>query len=149
MKFNWGTGIALVYGTFALSMIGLVIASRQHNPGLVQNDYYNLDIHYQAHIDKKQNTAQLAILPQAAFNASSKTVEIRFPEGMQVTGGAAKFYRSSTVNDDFTRQLESLTNGTLEVAGSQFHSGQWHVELDWQANGKSYFYESTFMVPNA
>ena len=60
MKFNWGTGIALVYGAFALIMVGVVIRSRQYDPGLVSKDYYNLDLNYQEHFDKKQNAANLA-----------------------------------------------------------------------------------------
>ena len=60
MKFNWGTGIALAYGIFALSMVGVVFASRKHDPGLVQKNYYDLDLNYQARMDKKQNAWALA-----------------------------------------------------------------------------------------
>jgi nitrogen fixation protein FixH len=149
MKLNWGTGIAIVYVTFALSMVGLVIASRHHNPGLTENDYYNLDIHYQEHLDKKINTAALAVQPQVVYDSPQKAVEIQFPEGMGVNGGTARFYRAETTGDDFTTKLESLSNGKIGVPAGAMHSGKWHVELDWEAGGKKYFYETTFNVKNA
>ena len=63
MKFNFGTGIALVYGIFAVGMVTMVIISRGEDPGLVQKDYYNLDLNYQAHLTGKQNTAALTAQP--------------------------------------------------------------------------------------
>lgn len=144
MKFNWGTGIALFYGTFVLLMIGVVFASRQHNPGLVQKNYYDLDLNYQARLEKKQNAAGLTEQPRAQFNASEKTVSLHFPAGMIVAGGTAKLYRSSTTDDDFFVKIEN-TNA-VEIPAGNLASGRWHVELDWEAGGKTYFWETTVRI---
>lgn len=144
MKFNWGTGIALAYGIFALSMVGVVFASRQHDPGLVQKNYYDLDLNYQARMDKKQNASTLANLPVARFNTPDKTISVQFPSGMNVTGGSAKFYRSATTRDDFSVKIEN-TNA-IEIPAANLASGRWRVELDWEADGKGYFWETTVNV---
>lgn len=149
MKFNWGTGIALAYGAFALTMVGLVIASRQYDPNLVANDYYNLDLNYQARLVQKQNTASLKELPAARFEAAQKTIVLQFPSGMVVTGGKAKFFRSSTLGDDFTQKIETTPDGVQEIPAAKLPSGRWHVELDWEAGGKPFFYETTLVVDNA
>lgn len=146
MKFTWGTGIALFYGAFALAMISAVIASRQYDPGLVDKNYYDLDIHYQAHLEKKQNTATLTEMPSAAANAEQQTVALQFPAGMKVTEGTAKFFRSAEVGDDFKVQLSSDADGKIIVPTTKLHTGRWHVELDWVAGGKQYFYATTFNV---
>lgn len=144
MKFNWGTGIALVYGFFALSMVGVVFASRKHDPGLVQKNYYDLDLNYQARMDKKQNASALAELPRMRFNAPGKTISVQFPGGMNVSGGSAKLYRSATTRDDFSVKIENAN--PLEIPAANMASGRWHVELDWEADGKAYFYESVVVV---
>lgn len=144
MKLNWGTGIALVYGTFVLAMTGLVFASRKHDPGLVQKDYYNLDLHYQAHIEKKQNAAALPLLPAVQFREANKTVAIQFPSGMNVTDGTARFYRPATTGDDFTVDIKNAD--LLEVPAGNLAAGRWYVEFDWEAGGKKYFWETTVNV---
>ena len=144
MKFNWGTGIALFYGIFALSMVGVVFASRRHDPGLMQKNYYDLDLNYQARLDKKQNAANLAELPTVRFDASVKIVGVNFPTGMNASSGSAKLYRSATTRDDFSVKIENAN--PLEIPAANMASGRWHVELDWEADGKAYFYESVVVV---
>ncbi|HRI61107.1 MAG TPA: FixH family protein [Saprospiraceae bacterium] len=144
MKFNWGTGIVLAYSIFALGMVGAVFASRNHDPGLMQKDYYDLDLNYQARMVKKQNASVLTALPYARFDAFQKTISLQFPAGMNVTGGSAKFYRSATTRDDFSVKIEN-TNA-LEIPAAHLASGRWHIELDWEADGKPYFWETTINV---
>lgn len=144
MKFNWGTGIALAYGLFALVMVSAVFASRKHDPGLVQKNYYDLDLNYQERMDKKQNTSALPQLPGARFDVSGKNITINFPGTMQVAGGTAKLYRSATTKDDFTVDLG--TASAYAIPAEHLASGRWHLELDWQANGKPYFWETVVVV---
>lgn len=144
MKFNWGTGIALVYGIFALAMIGAVFASRNHDPGLVQKDYYALDLNYQDRLDRKQNAADLQTPPQVSVASPDKSLTIQFPAGMENALGTAKFYRSATTQDDFLVQIE---NGQpKQISTEKMASGRWHVEMEWEAAGKKYFWETTFQV---
>lgn len=149
MKLNWGTGIALVYGTFVLVMVGAVIASRQHDPGLVEKNYYDLDLNYQEHMEKKQNAANLNTAPFARFDADQHRVVVQFPDGMSVSGGSIKFFRSATVQDDFRVRLEPGTQGAIEVPADKLPNGRWHLELDWEAGGKKFFYATTVTISNA
>ncbi|MBX2892305.1 MAG: FixH family protein [Saprospiraceae bacterium] len=144
MKFNWGTGIALVYILFALSMVGAVFASRKHDPGLVQKNYYDLDLNYQSRMDKKQNAANLAELPQVRFQAKEQKIEVRFPASMNMAGGTAKVYRSATNRDDFFVKIENTH--TLDIPAAGLAPGRWHVELDWEADSKGYFWQTTLNV---
>lgn len=144
MKFNWGTGIALVYLIFAGGMIGMVFASRKYDPGLVQNDYYNLDLNYQDRLDRKNNTAALPEQPKLVESGANKTVTIQLPAGMGDAQGNAKYYRSATVQDDFTLKFD---NGQApNISTEKLASGRWHVEMEWEAAGKKYFWESSFFV---
>ena len=147
MKFSWGTGIALVYVVFATFLIGMVIRSHHYDPGLMDKDYYDLDLNYQARLVKKQNTGLLTTLPSVQFDVDAKSVQVSFPADMPGATGTAKCYRSATTQEDFISKIEHSNN--LRIPADKLPPGRWHIELDWEANGKPYFYETTFIVPNA
>jgi hypothetical protein len=44
MKFNWGTGIAIFYIIFVVSLVFQVFKSRQYDHSLVVDNYYEEDI---------------------------------------------------------------------------------------------------------
>lgn len=139
MKFNWGTGIALVYGLFALTMIAVVMRSRSYDPGLVQNDYYNLDLNYQAHYDKKQNTAHLKQPLVVRYDAARQAILLQFPTGIGTPAGSIKCFRSSTIKDDFRLKIKTDSDGTMGISTGQIMPGIWNLDIDWQANGTKYF----------
>lgn len=144
MKFNWGTGIALVYIAFAAGMVSLVFASRRYDPGLVQKDYYALDLNYQDRLERKQNTAALAVAPQILVTGAEKSLAIQLPAGMDDALGKAKFYRSTTIKDDFLVDIEH--GQATMVATEKMAPGRWHVELEWEAAGKKYFWETAIVI---
>lgn len=149
MKFNWGTGIALVYGLFALSMIAMVVRSRQYDPGLVSKDYYNLDLNYQAHLEKKQNAARLSEGPQVQYNAAEQAIYLSFPVALGPAAGTAKCFRSAAVKDDFVVNIQPGPDGRMRIPATQLSKGIWHVELDWQAQGVPYFNEASVSITQA
>ena len=149
MKFNWGTGIALVYGAFALVMVTVVIISRQHDPGLVSKDYYNLDLNYQDRMDKKQNAVNLAEALQVQFDAKRKVIRLKFPAQIGAPAGSIKCYRPASIQDDFNLDVKTNPDGLMEIPAEQLTNGLWHIEVDWQANGIKYFNESKITVINA
>lgn len=140
MKLNWGTGIALVYGAFVIGMVTMVFISRKYDPGLVQNDYYNLDLNYQEHLNGKQHTAELPQKPVVQYNADAKTVEVQLPEGMFATDGSIKMFRSATVHDDQVITMKGLNK--ITIPANELVGGRWHLELTWMAGGKNYFYDT-------
>lgn len=143
MKFNWGTGIALFYGAFALTMIGVVFASRRHDPGLVSEKYYDLDLNYQARLEQKQNTASLKNNLKINYSPNQATVELQFPVELGAASGKVVFYRPSDGGSDFTVQIEADASGKMTIPVAQVPNGLWRLQVEWQAGGKGYFQEET------
>ena len=139
MKLNWGTGIALVYGLFALTMVAAVLKSRTYNPGLVDKDYYKLDLNYQQHLEKKQNAARLSQGLQVRFDAAKQVIRLEFPANLGTPVGSVKCFRSSTVNDDRLLKIEANPEGFMDIPTSELATGLWNLEVDWQAKGTAYF----------
>ena len=146
MKFNWGTGIALVYGLFAVTMVAFVLRSRSHDPGLVSKDYYSLDLNYQDHIDKKHNTARLEVGVTTEYDAVRQVIRLRFPKAAGTPTGKVKCYRSSTVHDDMFLDIKTGAEGFMEIPAGQLVPGRWHLEVDWQAQNTPYYSEAVVTV---
>ncbi|MEO6038203.1 MAG: FixH family protein [Saprospiraceae bacterium] len=143
MKFNWGTGIVIYFLFFAVCMTTAVVATYSHPPQMVQNDYYTLDLNYQDRIEKKQNTATLAALPTLRFDVDRKVIQLQWPAGMTAQSGTVHCYRSSTMHDDITTPFANISE--MDIPADGFMCGRWHVELDWIADGKAYFWETVFV----
>ncbi|MFN4081534.1 MAG: FixH family protein [Saprospiraceae bacterium] len=146
--FNWGTGIALTYIAFVVFMIGAVMVSRRHDPGLVEKNYYELDLHYQAHLEKKQNAAALAVAPKAKYDFAAQRLILQFPPDQAPAAGVAKLYRGATGAHDRLIRLESAAaDGSVVLTAKDLLAGRWRMDLDWQdAKGTPYFYEGDFTV---
>lgn len=145
---NWGTGIALTYTAFVVFMVGAVMVSRRHDPGLVEKNYYELDLHYQAHLDKKQNAAGLKTEPTARYDAAAQQLILRFPADHAPAIGVVKLYRGATGAHDRLIRLESAAaDGSVALTAKDLLQGRWRMDLDWQdAKGTPYFYEGDFTV---
>jgi nitrogen fixation protein FixH len=149
MKFNWGTGIAMVYSIFVMGMLGAVFASRQHDPGLVQKDYYSLDINYQDRMDRKQNAAQLGDRLQIRYEADKQVIAVQFPAELGAAGGKIKLFRSATLDDDALLEIAPDAAGRMEIPAADLPKGIWNVEMEWEAAGKKYFNAAKVTVTHA
>ena len=63
---------------------------------------------------------------------------------MNVSNGSAKLYRSATTSDDFIVKLENAN--AFDIPADNLSPGRWHIELDWQADDKPYFWETVVVV---
>ncbi|TNE56793.1 MAG: hypothetical protein EP344_11820 [Bacteroidetes bacterium] len=149
MKFNWGTGIALVYGLFAITMVSVVILSQSHDPGLVSKNYYNLDLNYQEHYNKKQNAANLEVGVSVKFDAVRQVILVKFPQNVGAPAGSIKCYRNDTVASDTTLEINTDQEGTMEIPARHLTAGLWNLEIDWQADGTKFFNEALVTIIHA
>ncbi|MCC6972090.1 MAG: FixH family protein [Phycisphaerales bacterium] len=142
MKFNWGTGISMFFIVFAVSMISLVVATTKHPPQMVSDKYYDLDIHYEAHMKKKQNAAALSAQP--TVRVVDDHVNVAWPGDMKVDKGQIKCFRSQTTKDDQLLEVSGINS--IDIPIEKFASGLWHFELDWESAGTPYFSENSVMI---
>ena len=146
MKISWGTGIAIVYGIFVVGMLGAVMASTTRKPVMVSKDYYDLDLKYQEHYDKKTNAAQLPDGLPIQFEAATQRIKIDFPEDLGTPGGKVKLFRSVTTANDQLINIEPDDSGDFYISVEGFPKGIWNIEVDWTAGDKAYFNESKIYI---
>lgn len=145
MKFNWGTGIALFYGTFVIVLLYFVIKSTGQDNSLVSEQYYADDLNYQQQYDKLRNAQALETDLEISRKADSEEVILQFPKDLGVVSGQIRFFCPSDSKQDFAVEVQTDTTFTQAVSSKNLKRGMWRVKVDWKAAEVPYYREEIIM----
>jgi FixH len=145
MKWNFGTGIAVVYSIFALSMLTAAIRSTYYNVGLVKKDYYADDLNYQQHFNKMQNEKGSAERLKMGLDTEGSLV-LQFPKTQTPPNGIITFFRASKVGIDQTFDLKTNADNTMVIPTKTMLRGAWKIQIDWRANGTAFYREENIRL---
>lgn len=137
---NWGWKIAIVYTTFVVMVMSMVIMASMKNVSLVEKDYYEKEIKYQDHIDKLKNTQALKDQFSAYYDNNNQQFKIHYNGyNGDPLDGEIRFFRPSDNRLDVKHRLSLNNNGdqVIELAGLK--KGYWVANLSWQFNDVKYF----------
>jgi hypothetical protein len=146
LTWNWGTGIALVYTAFAVSIVLLVVNSFSKKIDLVAPDYYAKELVYQDQINKMNNARSLK--EAIAWNVYGNKLELVFPQefaSMEVKGQATLF-KPSDVNADKSYDLSQDGSGKQVISTKGLQSGMYKLKLDWAVDNESYYQEGVIVI---
>jgi hypothetical protein len=115
----------------------------------VVEDYYAKDLTYQSTLDKLENSLALKTRVKINHLQSLKRVEIDFPKNFKSIKGNVLFYRASNKKKDANLPIRVNENNQMGIAIDQLDFGQWKLEVDWEANGKSYLDRKTIDISDA
>lgn len=146
MKFNWGTAIAIVYTSFALIMVGMVVYSKKFDHSLVVDNYYEEDLAYQAHIDRLENSRGLEQDLTIQLEKKDGIILFQFPDGFQQLGGNIWFYRADDKSKDFKLTIEPDDEGKVLVPSKTLAPGLWKVKVNWEGNGTPFYKETAIVI---
>ncbi|MCF6401827.1 FixH family protein [Chitinophaga filiformis] len=143
---NWGHKIIIVFILFAAGILTLVTKSMRTRIDMVTPNYYAEELKYQQVIDGRREA--LSLSAPVSINQSDKAVGILFPAEMQGISltGKVLFYRASDSRQDVSVPLQPNENGLVLVSKERFQKGNYRVQLQWEAKGKSYYQESFVTV---
>jgi hypothetical protein len=144
MKANlWPFGIILTFIVFISGTVGLVVMACMHNTELVNANYYDQEIKYQAHIDSQARAEQAGAT--VSYDKTARHIVITLPAKQSVTG-QIQLYRPSASGLDKEFKLEPASNGiqTLDAAGLQ--PGLWKIRVSWNSDGHDYFLDQKIIV---
>jgi nitrogen fixation protein FixH len=141
MKFNWGTGIAIFFSVFVLSLVYQVYRSTQYDNSLVSDHYYADDLRYQEHYDKLANAQALAVDLKIQHQKQKKEVEIHFPNGFDQFGGEVYFFSPADKSRDFRLPVRPGADGVQYIPTEELPKGHWKIKVDWTGDGKAFYKE--------
>lgn len=147
MKLNWGGGIAIFYTCFVIAMVSMVVKSTFHKPQMVQDNYYEKDLQYEAFRQKRENGNLMKESIKVAFIPKERMVEITFPKGMSSAKGNVTLFRPSNQSKDQILPLRLDENAEMQLPiAKNMSRGLWRVQLDWEVEGKAYFMEESIVI---
>jgi len=147
-KLNWGSGIAIFYGVFFITVLLFVFYTFYLNWDLVTEDYYKKEITYQEQIDKKIRTEKLSKNIFINFLEKEKKIKIVFPEKFSDENmeGIILLYRPSNAALDKKIDLELNAQGMQTIDCKNLHPGNWRIKISWTFNNVQYYYEQQIIL---
>jgi hypothetical protein len=145
-KWNWGTGIALVYTIFALSMIALVASSFSKKLDLDSKDYYAQELVFQNQIDKSNRARALA--SSVKWEVTKGKIIITYPQqfvGRELSGNVFLF-KPSDNNSDVNFQIKTDEQLKQEISTSTLSKGMYKIRIDWAVGKETYFNEGAIVI---
>ena len=142
---NWGYKILLVYVTFIIGMLILVIKSSNQKMDLVTADYYAKELKYQEKIDETSRTNALS--ESVKYEVGSNSLRVFFPKdfaGKKIKGSAEIYFpadekKDSKINFSMQDSMQSINVPTT-------NKGLHVLQLTWQAEGINYYYEKKIIL---
>jgi hypothetical protein len=142
---NWGYKILLVYAVFVSGIMFLVFKSSSQKVDLVTTDYYAKELKYQQKINAMNRVQGLSDTVKYEMNEDKLLIE--FPKdfsGTIITGNA-KLYCPSDENKDVSQDF-SVQDLRVVVPVKEVNKGLYELQLSWQANDVSYYFEKKLML---
>jgi hypothetical protein len=141
IHFNWGTGIALAYTSFALATSAFVVFAMDRHVDLVSPDYYAQSLHVDQRLEAERNARTLGAA-LSVVQASGRMVRISLPESQARTArGTIDLYRASDARADARLALAPDRNGHHDVSLAGLAAGHWILQLRWTAEGREFYIE--------
>jgi hypothetical protein len=145
MKIGWGWKVALLYSSFVLLMVTLVVASSRQKFDLVSNDYYKDEIAYQKVLDAGKNQAALSSPITVYANDHAVIVDLPKEFTDKIISGDIKFY--SPVNKEWDRNYKiDAPNNTIAIPRSELRNTRYVVKIQLTVDGREYYQESELQL---
>jgi len=140
---NWGHGLAILFGSFVLFMVSLVvICVRQDDIHLVTQNYYEEEIKYQQQIEKMANANDLAY-DALHYKPVNKTVDLFLPQGSE---GTLHLFRPSDARMDQKFAVNVQQKDTLSIDLAHLQPGYWKMKLTWKQGDMEYYLEEQITI---
>ena len=147
MKLNWGTAIAIFYTCFVIAMVSMVIKSTHHKPHMVQDNYYEKDLNYEAFRQKRENASQMQEQVLVDYLSAEQLIRLSFPKSTSEISGKIAFFRPSNSKLDKTFALELDQDAQMNIPVSpNMLKGLWKVQINWEQSGQHFYKESTVVL---
>jgi len=144
---SWGTKIAILYISFVILIIGMVVLSMQQKVELVSDDYYANELAFQNKINEMNNANTLT--EKVTHNIYNNTFSVAFPsifKNKKLTGNI-EFYRPSDKSKDLKLPIQLNENLEELIDLKRLSKGMYKMNISWTADNTDYFTEETIVIP--
>ena len=145
MKFNWGTGVVIGFGsfmTFILFFVFLVQSNSKYDNELVADDYYKQESKVQGDIESQ--TLSNALKTKLKVVKTAEGLQIIFPADIDYNqiNGTISLYRPSNQKLDFETKI-SLSSPIMLIPKHKLVGGLWEISINWKVDEVAYLNKET------
>ena len=145
MKFNWGTGVIIGFGsfmTFILFFVFLVQSNSKYDNELVADDYYKKESNVQSDIESQ--TLSNSLKTKLKVEKTAEGLQVIFPADIDYKNinGTISLYRQSNQKLDFETKI-SLSSPIMLIPKHKLVSGLWEISINWNVDEISYLNKET------
>jgi hypothetical protein len=144
----WPYGIILAFVLFISGTVSLVVMACSQRVDLVNNNYYEQELQYQAQIDRATRANGLASQARIDYDGARKSIVVSLPRdqaGHKVVG-QIQLYRPSAAGMDRQFDLQPDARGTQSLDASRLSPGLWWVRLSWVVEQQEYFVDQKLVI---
>lgn len=143
---TWGTGIAIVYTVFAISIIGLVVNSFGKKLDLESKDYYAKELVFQQQIDKSNRAKALS--EPLKWKVEQGKLVFTFPSIFKEKslGGKIVLFKPSDNTSDITFPVLPDAMMLQTIPTGKLGKGMYKLRIDWFANDQTYYNEGVVVL---
>jgi len=139
----WPFGIILTFVVFISGTIGLVVMACMHSTDLVNANYYDQEIKYQARIDSEARAQQAGAT--VSYDKTAHRILIALPATKSVAG-QIQLYRPSAAGLDKEYKLQPAANGIQTLDAARLQPGLWKIRVSWNSDGRDYFIDQPIII---
>jgi len=132
---SWGTGLSIVYVSFAVATIGFVVFATTQHIDLVRPDYYQESLARNERSIAEQQANALG--DSVAIAAEAGAILVHMPQNVGQAKGSVQLYRVAESKEDVTVPLTLDSAGSMRIDMSKRSYGRWDVTVAWN-DGKDY-----------
>lgn len=126
----------------AMIIVYVVLMMRSDPDALVDKDYYEKGINYNADYRKKLHVRQ--DLAEPNFTLRNDSLGILFK---REANGKMRMIRTADSKLDQSYVIHTDTGKTFAIPVTGMARGLWKVQLEWSSMGRPYLYEKEVMLP--
>ncbi len=141
---NWGTKIVMGMFAFMMFIVAMVIYMfHMHGrDALIEENYYEKGINYNAEYDAKQHVLQDDAKPKITITNTQVVIQLKDSAQYEL-----KLMRPANSNDDVKQKGNTTgTSYLILVDRTKMAKGMWFINLSWGTNGKTYLFKNNITL---
>jgi len=148
LSMNWGTGIAIVYVTFACGTLGVVALATAQKTDLVSADYYERSLQQDRRREAVTRALALGSDLRIDPDVDRQSLLVTVPRAQATSArGTITWYRPSDAQADVVIPFQVDREGRQRVSLVGLRAGHWLLQLAWTADGQAYYDERVVQIP--
>lgn len=138
---SWGIRIIVLYVSFMILIVTMVVVSSSSKAELVAKDYYAQELNYQQRITAISNEQELN--ESISHELRNGNFILSFPTANRSTefNGELVFFRPSDSSKDVKLKLNFDEQGRQVIDTRSYTKGVYKICISWHNNGKEFYKE--------